>query len=244
MLDGRHVALPAVRTGRLVVIGNGMAGARFVEELSARANESFAVTVLGDEMHGGYNRIMLSGVLGGFREARDIVTHAPKWYAERGVQLRTGMRAAQIDRGAKIVTCADGSIHAYDALVIATGSRPFVPPLAGLATPHVYTFRTLDDCERIRSAARDARCAIVLGGGLLGLEAASGLKALGVATTVVHLSPTLMEQQLDRPPARRCERASKRWASACARACAPPRPMPTATSAESNSRAASGLRAT
>jgi NAD(P)H-nitrite reductase large subunit len=197
MMDGTHVALPAIRTGRLVVIGNGMTGARFVEELRARTSETFDVTVLGDEPHGGYNRIMLSGVLGGFRNAGEIVTHPPDWYADRGVELHTGVRATHIDRAAKTVTCADGSSHAYDALVIATGSRPFIPPIAGLDGPNVHVFRTLEDCERIRAAAQGAHSAIVLGGGLLGLEAASGLKALGVATTVVHLAPTLMDRQLE-----------------------------------------------
>jgi NAD(P)H-nitrite reductase large subunit len=197
MLNGTHVALPAVRSGRLVVIGNGMAGARFVEELSARTNETFVVTVLGDEPHGGYNRIMLSGVLGGFRDAGEIVTHPPDWYADRSVELHTGVRATHIDRETKTVICADGASHAYDALVIATGSRPFIPPIAGLDGANVHVFRTLEDCERIRSAAQGAHSAVVLGGGLLGLEAASGLKALGVATTVVHLAPTLMERQLE-----------------------------------------------
>ena len=189
--------MPAVRSGKLVVIGNGMAGARFVEELRARASEAFEVTVLGDEPHGGYNRIMLSGVLGGHREPSEIVTHPPAWYDDRRVALKMGTRATAIDRSRREVTCADGTTHAYDSLVFATGSRPFVPPLAGLDGPHVYVFRTLEDCERIRSAADGARRAIVLGGGLLGLEAASGLNALGVATTVVHVMPSLMEQQLD-----------------------------------------------
>jgi NAD(P)H-nitrite reductase large subunit len=196
-LDGTHVPLPAVRGGRLVVIGNGMAGARFVEELRTRACESFDITVIGDEPHGGYNRIMLSGVLGGFREPTEIVTHPREWYADERIALHAGTRAARIDRRAKTVTCDDGSVHPYDVLVIATGSRPFIPPVPGLDAPHVSAFRTLDDCARIRSAAAGAHSAVVLGGGLLGLEAASGLTALGVATTVVHLAPQLMEQQLD-----------------------------------------------
>lgn len=196
-LTGTRSALPAMRSGQLLVIGNGMAGARFVEEFRARAGESFDVTVLGDEPHGGYNRIILSGVLGGFRTAVDIVTHPPDWYRDRRVDFHAGTRAERIDRTRKVVRCADGSVHAYDALVIATGSRPFVPPIDGLNASHVHVFRTLEDCERIRAAARDARSAVVLGGGLLGLEAASGLSALGVPTTVLHRAPQLMEQQLD-----------------------------------------------
>ena len=121
-LEHRASPLPAVRAGRLVVLGNGMAGARFVEELRARASESFDVTVLGDEPHGGYNRIMLSGVLGGFRTADEIVTHPPEWYDDRRVELRRGVRAVGLDRERRIVTCADGREIGYDALVFATGS--------------------------------------------------------------------------------------------------------------------------
>jgi NAD(P)H-nitrite reductase large subunit len=190
-------ALPAVRSGRLVVIGNGMVGARFVEELRDRAGAAFAVTVLGDEPHGGYNRIMLSGVLGGFRALDEIVTHPVDWYGDRDITLRTGVRATAIDREARVVRCADGTDVAYDALVIATGSRALIPPIGGLDAPYVHAFRTIADCERIRAAAAGAARAVVLGGGLLGLEAAHGLRALGVEPTVVHLMPTLMEQQLD-----------------------------------------------
>jgi NAD(P)H-nitrite reductase large subunit len=196
-LDGTALPPPAVRSGRLVVIGNGMAGARFVENLRARASESFDVTVLGDEPHGGYNRIMLSGVLGGFREIDEIVTHPPDWYADRRVTLHRGARATAIDRERKTVTCADGVVVPYDTLVMATGSRAMVPPIPGLDAPHVYVFRTIADCERIRAAVTPGTRAIVLGGGLLGLEAASGLRALGAQPTVIHLMPTLMEQQLD-----------------------------------------------
>ncbi len=193
-----RVAEPAVRGGRLVVIGNGMAGARFVEELRERASEGFEITVLGDEPHGGYNRIMLSGVLVGMRDASDIVTHPLEWYDDRRVDLKIGCPAVAIDRERRVVHGADGSALPYDALVFATGSRPFVPPLRGLSqTQNVFVFRTLADCERIRTAAATAATAVVLGGGLLGLEAAAGLRALGIAPTVVHLMPTLMDVQLD-----------------------------------------------
>lgn len=193
-----RVAEPAVRSGRLVVIGNGMAGARFVEELRERASEGFEITVLGDEPHGGYNRIMLSGVLGGMRDASDIVTHPLEWYDDRRVDLKIGSPAVAIDRERRVVHGADGSALPYDALVFATGSRPFVPPLRGLSqTQNVFVFRTLADCERIRTAAATAATAVVLGGGLLGLEAAAGLRAIGIVPTVVHLMPTLMDVQLD-----------------------------------------------
>ena len=193
-----NAALPVVRSGRLVVIGNGMAGARFVEELRDRASEAFDITVFGDEPHGGYNRIMLSGVLGGSRAPADIVTHPVEWYDDRRIELRHGVRVVEIDRERRIVRCDDGSEVVYDALVFATGSRPIVPPIPGLSgSEHVFVFRTLADCDRIRSAASAAKTAIVLGGGLLGLEAAAGLRALGVAPTVVHLMPTLMDVQLE-----------------------------------------------
>jgi NAD(P)H-nitrite reductase large subunit len=197
VLGGTSIALPDVRAGHLVVIGNGMAASHFVEQLRARASEAFDITVLGEEPHGGYNRIMLSGVLGGFRDASEIVTHPPEWYAERRITLRRGTAAVAIDRDQKIVTTADGSSVSYDALVIATGSRPLVPPIPGLDAAHVFVMRTLEDCERIRAAVKPGAAVVVLGGGLLGLEAASGLRALGAVPTVVHMASTLMEMQLD-----------------------------------------------
>ncbi len=196
-LDNARLPLPKITEGRLVVIGNGMAGSRFVEELRERSPDAYTITVLGDEPYGGYNRIMLSGVLGGFRDANEIITHPHAWYGQREVKLHSGTRAVAIDRERRIVTCFDGTDVPYDLLVIATGSRAMIPPLPGLDAPHVFAFRTIDDCARIRTAARGVKRAIVLGGGLLGLEAASGLRALGVTPTVVHLAPTLMEMQLD-----------------------------------------------
>jgi nitrite reductase (NADH) large subunit len=188
---------PDVLAGNLVVIGNGMAGARFVEELGARGAGAFAVTVFGDERGGSYNRIMLSGVLGKHRAAEDIVTHPEPWYGERSFALRSDTTVARIDRERRVVVAADGSETPYDALVLATGSAPFVPPVPGIAGSGVYVFRTLADCKSIQGAVRPGARAIVLGGGLLGLEAASGLRALGAEVTVVHLMATLMEQQLD-----------------------------------------------
>ena len=197
VLDGTAMPHPAVRSGKLVVIGNGMAGAKFVEELRARASEAFDVTVLGEEPHGGYNRIMLSGVLGGFRSPDEIITHAPAWYDDRRITLHRGTAATAINRAAKIVTTATGERIPYDALVIATGSRALVPPIPGLDAPHVFVMRTIDDCARIQAAVTPGMPVVVLGGGLLGLEAASGLRALGAVPTVVHMAPTLMEMQLD-----------------------------------------------
>lgn len=193
--DGRA---PDVRAGKLVVIGNGMAGARFVEELERRDGAgAFDVTIFGDERGGSYNRIMLSGVLGKKRDPGDIVTHGEPWYAERRIALRCDTAVARIDRERGVVVANDGSETPYDALVLATGSAPFVPPVPGIAGRGVYVFRTLADCALIQSVVREGSRAIVLGGGLLGLEAASGLRELGAQVTVVHLMPTLMEQQLD-----------------------------------------------
>jgi nitrite reductase (NADH) large subunit len=175
-----------------------MAGARFVEELVRRDRaRAFDVTVFGDERGGSYNRIMLSGVLGRHRAADDIVTHPEAWYGERELTLRSETPVARIDRDRRVVVCADGSETPYDALVLATGSAPFVPPIEGIAGRDVYVFRTLADCASIQSVARTGSRAIVLGGGLLGLEAASGLRALGAEVALVHLMPTLMEVQLD-----------------------------------------------
>jgi nitrite reductase (NADH) large subunit len=197
VLGGAEVPLPEVRAGRLVVIGNGMAGAKFVEELRARASERFEVTVLGEESFGGYNRIALSGVLGGLRAPSDIITHAPEWYDEQRITLQRGTAAIAIDRCEKLVTTATGERVPYDVLVIATGSRPLIPPIPGLDAPHVFVMRTIDDCMRIKLAVTAGQPVLVLGGGLLGLEAASGLRALGAHPTVVHMAPTLMEMQLD-----------------------------------------------
>jgi nitrite reductase (NADH) large subunit len=189
---------------RVVVIGNGMAGARLVEEIVARGGtDRLAVTVLGSEPHGGYSRIALSGVLAGERSARDVVLNPHDWYADAGVNLRAGVAARAIDRRTRSVTGADGAIYPYDELVLATGSRPAFPPVEGLRRrdgellPGAFGFRSLDDCEAISGWARGARRAVVVGGGLLGLEAARGLLARGLDVEIVHRAPLLMNLQLD-----------------------------------------------
>lgn len=189
---------------KLVVVGNGMAGARTVEEILRRGGgELFNVTVFGDEPHGNYNRILLSNVLNGSQDARDIFLNAPDWYAENNIALRAGVRVEKIDRAAQRVLADDGSETPYDVLLLATGSRPFVPPMDGLKTasgenkPGVFVFRTLDDCRKISGYATKCRRAVVLGGGLLGLEAARGLINYGCEVHVVHLAPRLMDRQLD-----------------------------------------------
>lgn len=193
------------RKARLMVIGNGKAGARFVEELTRRGGtRRFEITIFGDEPHGNYNRILLSGVLAGSHDAKDILINPLSWYEANGVKLHAGIRAESIDLAAKQVIGINGIVvEPYDKLLIATGSRPLVPPLDGLTTdtggfkPGVFLFRTLDDCDRILDYAHGARRAAVIGGGLLGLEAARGLLNRGLGVHVVHLCSHLMEVQLD-----------------------------------------------
>jgi nitrite reductase (NADH) large subunit len=188
----------------LVVIGNGMAGARTVEEILARGGgEQFHVTMFGDEPYGNYNRILLSNVLNRTQDAADIFLNPLEWYAENGVTLHAPARVTHIDRARKEISSGDGQTTPYDKLIIATGSRPFVPPMDGLETPEgdpkhgVFVFRTLDDCHRIAGYATKCRRAAVIGGGLLGLEAARGLINYGVEVHVIHISGHLMNQQLD-----------------------------------------------
>ncbi|MFE9688484.1 FAD-dependent oxidoreductase [Micromonospora sp. NPDC005806] len=180
---------------RIVIVGYGMAGARVAAELHARGGDR-KVTVLGAEPHRAYNRIMLSTLLSGKIDEPDVELAE---VAGQGVDVRTGMAVTAIDRATREVRTAEGVRYGYDHLILATGSRAVVPPLPGLDPPpdRVVPFRTLDDCRRILAAARDARSVLVLGGGLLGLEAARGLAARGLDVTVVHPVGHLMERQLD-----------------------------------------------
>ncbi|MGY1663392.1 nitrite reductase large subunit NirB [Geodermatophilus sp. SYSU D00705] len=189
----------------LVVVGNGMAGARFVEEVLERGGrEQFRITVFGDEPHGNYNRIMLSPVLAGESHEDDIVLNSHDWYADNGVTLRAGVRVERIDVAAKAVHGSDGSVTAYDHLVLATGSSSFIPPMAGVRTadggllPGVYGFRTIDETRAMLEATGRCRRAVVMGGGLLGLEAARALQGHGLDVELVHAAPWLMNAQLSR----------------------------------------------
>lgn len=190
---------------KLVVIGNGMAGARFVEEVIARrGNERFEIVVFGAEPYGNYNRILLSGVLSGLHHPRDIMINPLSWYVENDVKLHAGVRVVDIDREEKLVYGEGGITETYDHLVIATGSRPFMPALDGLSSnatagwkEGVFVFRTLDDCDSIMKYAAVVKKVAVIGGGLLGLEAARGLFNMGLEVHVVHLMSHLMEMQLD-----------------------------------------------
>ncbi|NJP33176.1 FAD-dependent oxidoreductase [Micromonospora thermarum] len=184
-------------TERIVIVGNGMAGARLASELHARDGDR-KVTVLGAEPHRAYNRIMLSTLLAGKIGEPDVELAE---VAGQGVDLRTAVTVTAVDRAGRTVRTHDGDRIPYDHLVLATGSRAIVPPLPGLDGPElperVVPFRTLDDCRRILAVAEGARRVLVLGGGLLGLEAARGLAARGLDVAVVHPVPYLMERQLD-----------------------------------------------
>ena len=182
---------------QLVVVGNGMAGMRAVEELIARAPDRFDITVIGAEPHPNYNRILLSAVLAGEKTLDEIVVNPIGWYAEHGIRLLAGTRATGIDRAARTVALADGTSLLYDKLLLATGSKPLAPPVPGLGFPNVRAFRDIADAQAMIAAASSGGRAVVIGGGLLGLEAAWGLKRRGMAVSLVHLMPTLMERQLD-----------------------------------------------
>jgi len=193
---------------KLIVVGNGMAGVRAIEEVLMRGGaEKFDITVFGDEPYGNYNRILLSNVLAGSQEIEaadsEIFLNGLDWYAENGIDLRAGVRVVRIDSFARVVYADDGSATRYEKLILATGSRSFFPPIAGLwaddktLTDGVFGFRTLDDCVAMISQSADRSKAVVIGGGLLGLEAARGLQSRGLAVDVVHAAPTLMNAQLD-----------------------------------------------
>ncbi len=189
---------------KLVVVGNGMAGARALEEILRRdRSEQFDVTVFGDEPYGNYNRILLSNVLAGIEDTSEIYLNPVPWYAENDIDLRAGVRVVRIDRFARVVHAEDGTSMHYDRLMIATGSRSFFPPVEGMwaddktLTAGVFGFRSLADCAAMGEYAKGCSTAAVIGGGLLGLEAARGLQNHGLQVQVLHAAATLMEAQLD-----------------------------------------------
>ena len=192
---------------KLVLVGNGMAGIRSVEELLKLAPEKYDITVFGAEPHPNYNRILLSPVLAGEKTPEEIVLNSEAWYAEHGITLHKGKEVTAIDRRARKVVARDGAEAFYDRLLLATGSVPFMLPVPGAKLPGVVTFRDLWDVEAMLVAAREHRHAVVIGGGLLGLEAANGLLKQGMKVTVVHLMDSLMERQLDRAAARLLKKA-------------------------------------
>jgi nitrite reductase (NADH) large subunit len=194
----------------LVVIGNGMAATRFVAELTSRALGRYAVAIVGEEPRLAYNRVLLSAVLAGEIERNDIVLKSASWWRERGVTVLYGHAAAAIDPHIRRVRLATGATLPYSKLVLATGSRPIRLAVPGMDLRGVLTFRDLGDVAAIEAAAASGRKAVVIGGGLLGLEAAYGLAKAGAQVTVLHLMDRLMERQLDHNAASMLKRAIER----------------------------------
>ncbi len=187
---------------KLVMVGNGMAGVRTLEELLKLAPDLYDITVFGAEPHPNYNRILLSPVLAGEQTVDDIVLNPLAWYADNGITLHTGKKVVKIDRSARAVEAEDGTRAEYDRLLLATGSNPFILPVPGADLEGVISFRDIADVDAMVRASGQYRHAVVIGGGLLGLEAANGLMKRGMDVTVVHIAPWLMERQLDEPAAR------------------------------------------
>lgn len=182
---------------RIVVIGNGMAANALLEELLKAGQDKYSVTVFGKERHAAYNRVLISHLLTGEKSLKDLAFHESEWYRENAIDLRTSAPVTRIDRAGKRVFTGDGSSASYDRLVISTGSVPFMPQIPGITLDGVVAFRRADDCESIRERAKPGARAVIIGGGLLGLEAAGALLSMGMEVTVVHLMDRLMERQLD-----------------------------------------------
>ena len=195
---------------RLVVVGNGMAGMRTVEELLKLAPDLYDITVFGAEPHGNYNRILLSPVLAGEKTVADIMLNTRDWYAQNGIELLAGDPVVAIDRCRRLVRSQSGREVGYDRLLLATGSKPFIIPVPGHQLDGVIAFRDIQDVETMLAAARNHRHAVVIGGGLLGLEAANGLMRQGMEVSVVHVADSLMERQLDKPAAALLKEALER----------------------------------
>jgi nitrite reductase (NADH) large subunit len=182
---------------KLVLIGNGMAGMRTIDELFKLAPDKYDITVFGAEPHGNYNRIMLSPVLAGDKTIKDIITHDIEWYERHGIKLYTNTTVTEIDRANKRVKAGKSLSVPYDKLILATGSNPFILPIPGHDLEGVISFRDINDVNEMIKTAQTHQKAVVIGGGLLGLEAANGLRIQGMDVTVVHRSESLMNMQLD-----------------------------------------------
>ncbi|MDI3492032.1 MAG: nitrite reductase large subunit, partial [Thauera sp.] len=186
---------------KLVLVGNGMAGVRTIEELLKLAPDLYDITVFGAEPHGNYNRILLSPVLAGEMSLPEIMLNDLDWYRDNGITLHAGSKVVKIDRVRRKVMAEDGSAADYDRLLLATGSTPFIPPIPGNDLPGVLGYRDIADTEAMIEAAGKYRHAVVIGAGLLGLEAANGLMLRGMDVTVVHIGEWIMERQLDQAAA-------------------------------------------
>ena len=185
------------RRERLVIVGNGMVGQRFVEDCVGAAPDSFEITIVGAEPVAAYNRVLLSPLLAGEIDADETVLRLPQWFASHGIEQRLGRRAIEIDGRNRRVVLDDGDTLAYDACVLATGSAPIRLPLPGADLEGVSTFRERTDVEAFRAFAETGAPAVVVGGGLLGIETAYGLARAGARVTLVHLMDRLMERQVD-----------------------------------------------
>lgn len=187
---------------RLVLVGNGMAGVRCIEEMLKLDPTGFEITIFGSEPHVNYNRILLSSILQGGTSFGDITLHDREWYERHHINLYTGETVIEIDKHIQVVKTDHHRIVSYDHLIIATGSVPFSLPIPGADKQGVVTFRTIEDCQRILESSKKNKNAVVIGGGVLGLEAAKGLLNLGMTVSVVHIGSYLMERQLDETAAR------------------------------------------
>ncbi|RZF54509.1 nitrite reductase small subunit NirD [Acinetobacter halotolerans] len=188
---------PSQEKLKLVLIGNGLAGMRCLEDLLDMAPDRYEVTVIGEEPWGNYNRIMLSPVLSGEKTIDDIMLHPHAWYSDKGIKFIADDPAVKIDRTRKTVHTQKGESVDYDRLIIATGSSPFIPPVQGVDLKGVISFRDIYDVNTMIQYAESKKNAVVIGGGLLGLEAAYGLVQRGMNVTVLHLMDRIMERQLD-----------------------------------------------
>ena len=187
---------------KLILVGNGMAGVRCLEEIIKYSPETFEITVFGSEPHVNYNRILLSSVLQGGASFDDLTINDRDWYEQHGIQLFTGETVIKIGTDKQIIQTDKNRSHSYDRLILATGSVPFLLPIPGAEKDGVITFRTIEDCQKMIEAANHYQKAVVIGGGVLGLEAARGLVNLGMEVSVVHISSYLMERQLDETAAK------------------------------------------
>lgn len=186
-----------MKKSKLVMVGNGMAGVRTIEELLKVAPDLYDITVFGAEPHPNYNRILLSPVLAGEQTVDEIILNSWEWYAENHITLHAGKKVVEVDRVRRIVRAEDGTEEAYDRLLMCTGSNPFILPIPGKQLDGVIAYRDIADTNAMIDAATKYKKAVVIGGGLLGLEAANGLMLRGMDVTVIHVMPTLMERQLD-----------------------------------------------
>lgn len=182
---------------KLVLVGNGMAGVNCIEHILKLKEQSYEITIFGTEPHPNYNRIQLSYVLGGSSKFEDIVLNDWDWYEKNNIHLYTGHTVTKIDHENRVVHTDKGVVESYDELILATGSNPFILPIPGAHLPNVISYRDIKDCEKMIEASKTYKKAAVIGGGLLGLEAARGLLNLSMDVTVIHVMDTLMERQLD-----------------------------------------------